>query len=67
MYVYERKSANRRAIVIMNGNDKEADIYMSVYGEILHPGDTFTNVITGEKITIAPSMKFAPRATLLLE
>ena len=67
MYVYERKSANRRAIVIMNGNDKEADIDMSVYGEIMHPGDTFTNVITGEKITIAPSMKFAPRATLLLE
>ena len=49
------------------GNDKEADIDMSVYGEIMHPGDTFTNVITGEKITIAPSMKFAPRATLLLE
>ena len=67
MYVYERKSSSRRAIVIMNGNDADADIDMSVYREIMRPGDTFTDVLTGAKVTIEPQMRFAPRATLLLE
>lgn len=66
MYVYERRLAEDRVVVIMNGNDWEADIDMSIYREIFNPGDTFTDVLTGEKVTIEPNMHFAPRATMVL-
>ncbi len=52
---------------MLHGNDKDVDIDMSIYAEILRQGDTFTNVMTGEKVTITPTMHFAPRATLVLE
>ena len=67
LYVYERKSPSRRVIVMMHGNDTDVDIDMSIYAEILRPGDTFTNVMTGERVTITPTMHFSPRATLVLE
>lgn len=67
MYVYERRHDDRRAIVIMNGTDSELTIDMSIYAEILPVGTTLKDVITGEILIIAPSMKFAPRALYILE
>ena len=68
LYVYERKFENRRAIVIMNGTDGDLkDIDMNRYAEIFKPGDTFTDVITGNKVTITDTMTFTPRQTLILE
>ena len=52
---------------MMHGNENDVDIDMSIYAEILRPGDTFTNVMTGERVTITPTMHFSPRATLVLE
>ena len=68
LYVYDRKFENRRAIVIMNGTDGDLkDIDMNRYAEIFKPGDTFTDVITGNKVTITDTMTFTPRQTLILE
>ena len=67
MYVYERRHNERRAIVIMNGTDSELTIDMSIYAEILPAGTTLKDVVTGENLIIAPSMKFAPRALYILE
>lgn len=67
MYVYERRHDNRRAIVIMNGTDSELTIDMSIYAEILPVGTSLKDVVTGEILIIAPSMKFAPRALYILE
>ena len=67
MYVYERRHNDRRAIVIMNGTDSELTIDMSIYAEILPAGTTLKDVVTGENLIIAPSMKFAPRALYILE
>ena len=67
MYVYERRHNDRRAIVIMNGTDSELTIDMSIYAEILPVGTTLKDVVTGEILIIAPSMKFAPRALYILE
>ena len=67
MYVYERRHDDRRAIVIMNGTDSELTIDMSIYAEILPVGTTLKDVVTGEILIIAPSMKFAPRALYILE
>lgn len=67
MYVYERRLGERRAIVIMNGTDKELTIDMSIYAEIIPAGTTLKDVITDKTLTIEPSMKFAPRALYILE
>ncbi len=67
MYVYERKYANHQVIVIMNGNDRDVSIDMQRYAEVMPIGSVYTNVMTGEKVTIEKTMDFSSRATLLLE
>ena len=67
-YVYERKAGDSRVVVLMNGTDDEAKaVDMSRYYEIMKPGDVFTDVITGKKVTIGETMDFAPRAVYVLE
>ena len=57
-----------RVIVVMNGTDDEAKaVDMNRYYEIMKPGDVFTDVITGKKVTIGETMDFAPRAVFVLE
>lgn len=67
MYVYERKLGDRRAVIIMNGTDKELNIDMSIYSETLPLGITLTDVITSKPLTIEKNMSFAPRAVFILE
>ena len=54
-------------IVMMNGTDKQLDVDMNPYKEILEPGNALRDVITGETITIIPKMTFEPRALYILE
>ena len=67
MYVYERRHADRRAVVIMNGTDQELTIDMSIYAEILPESTTLKDIVTGDTFTVAPKMTFAPRALYILE
>ena len=68
LYVYERKAGDNRVVVILNGVDEELkDVDMSRYAEIMKPGDTFRDVITGKTVTIGDKMTFAKRAVLILE
>lgn len=67
MYVYERRLGDKRAVVIMNGTDKELSIDMSIYSEILPDGTTLKDVVTGELFTVTQKMKFSPRTLFILE
>ncbi len=67
MYVYERRLGDKRAVVIMNGTDRQSSVDMSIYKEILPTGSTLKDVITGEEFTITPEIHFAPRALYILE
>ena len=67
MYVYERRLGDKRAVVIMNGTDRQLSVDMSIYSEILPTGTTLKDVITGEDFTITPEIHFAPRALYILE
>jgi glycosidase len=67
MYVYERRLGDRRAVVIMNGTDRQLSVDMSIYREILPSGTTLRDVITGEQFTVTPEIHFAPRALYILE
>ena len=67
LYVYQRSLDGKRVIVMMNGTDKQLDVDMKPYKEILEPGNALRDVITGETITIIPKMTFEPRALYILE
>lgn len=67
MYVYERRLGDKRAVVIMNGTDRQLSVDMSIYKEILPTGSTLKDAITGEEFTITPEIHFAPRALYILE
>ena len=67
MYVYERRLGDKRAVVIMNGTDRQLSVDMSIYSEILPIGATLKDVITGEEFTITNEIHFAPRALFILE
>ncbi len=67
MYVYERRLGDKRAVIIMNGTDKQLSVDMSIYREILPIGKTLKDVITGEDFTITNEIHFAPRSLHILE
>ena len=67
IYVYERSYEGKRVIVVMNGTDSELDVDMSIYREMMQPGQSFKDVVSGSEVTILPKMKFSPRAVYILE
>ncbi len=71
LYLYRRSHAGDEVIVVMNGTDRSLDADMSRYTEITDPGQTFTDILTGETITLIPSDNmhrvFAPREVRILQ
>ena len=67
LYVYQRSYNGKKVVVMMNGNDKPITVDASIYKEILPEGTKLTDVITGNVITITPSMTFPERALYILE
>ena len=70
-YLYRRMSENDEVIVVLNGVDKQNDVDMSRYTEIVTPGDEYIDILTGRTIVLNDkhgSMRsFAPREILILQ
>lgn len=67
VYVYERSYKGKRVVVMMNGTDSENTIDGTIYREIMPEGTTLTDILSGEKITIACEMRLPARALYILE
>ena len=71
VYLYRRMSENDEVIVVLNGVDKQNDVDMSRYTEIVTPGDEYIDILTGRTIVLIDkheSMRsFAPREILILQ
>lgn len=71
LYVYERRAGDDSFIVVMNGRDKENEVDMSRYAEIIPEGKVYRDVVTGEIIELRPSGSknrvFTPRETRILQ
>lgn len=65
-YVYERRAGEDQVIVIMNGNDREIIMETAPLDEIVKQGDTLTDILTGQKVTVTPTMQLKPRALYVL-
>lgn len=67
VYVYQRSYKGKRVVVMMNGTDSENVIDGTIYREIMPEGTTLTDILSGEKITIAREMRLPARALYILE
>ncbi|MGN0206058.1 MAG: glycoside hydrolase family 13 protein [Muribaculaceae bacterium] len=67
VYVYERSYNGKRVVVMMNGTDSENTIDATIYREIMPEGTTLTDILSGEKVTIAREMRLPARALYILQ
>ena len=67
VYVYQRSYKGKRVVVMMTGTDSENVIDGTIYREIMPEGTTLTDILSGEKITIAREMRLPARALYILE
>lgn len=71
LYLYRRMTADDQVIVVLNGIDKENEVDMSRYKEIVTPGEKFVDVLTGEAIELISTdtniRRFSPRQIMILQ
>lgn len=70
LYLYRRAYGDDEVIVVLNGKDEPLDVDMERYTEIIAPGETFTDILTGEDIVLFPEggeRPFAPREVRVLQ
>ncbi len=67
LYLYRRSYNRKNVLVIMNGNDTPLSVDMTRYAEILSEITSAHDIITGQQVSFAPNMEFAPRALWILE
>lgn len=71
LYLYRRMTADDQVIVVLNGIDKENEVDMSRYKEIVTPGEKFVDVLTGETIELISTdtniRRFSPRQIMILQ
>lgn len=67
LYVYERRLGDKQVVVILNGNDEPREVTMERTVEILPYGTRMHNMVSGEEVTVAETMTFAPREVLILQ
>lgn len=67
LYVYERELNDKKVAVLMNGTSKPLTVTMERTLEILPYGETRRDIVTGEDVTIAEKMTFAPRQVMILQ
>ena len=67
MYVYRRKLGDKEGTVLMNGTTRPLTVTMERTLEILPYGTRLHDIISGEDVTIAEQMTFAPRQVMVLQ
>lgn len=71
LYLYRRMTGDDQVIVVLNGIDKENEVDMSRYKEIVTPGEKFVDVLTGETIELISTdtniRRFSPRQIMILQ
>ena len=67
VYVYERSLDGRSVLILMNGSDKEVNLPLARYAEVLR-GNTFgKEILSGMEIPLGDELSLAPKGILVLE
>lgn len=67
VYVYERSLKGKSVIVILNGANKEVELPLARYEEILQGKSSGKDVISGRMIPLTDNLKLGAKETLILE
>ncbi len=67
VYVYERNHEGQSVIVILNGANKEVDLPLDRYAEILRGKTSGRDVISKRTVSLNSELKLAPKEVLILE
>ncbi|MGL5317777.1 MAG: glycoside hydrolase family 13 protein [Bacteroidales bacterium] len=67
VYAYIRSYENKKVFVMMNGTNKELNLSMDRYQEVLSPFTKGTDVLTGKLIELSQELKMSPRQVYVLE
>lgn len=69
VYMYERRSGDDVAVIMLNGTDETNDVDMTRYLEIIPEGKSYTDILTGERIVPVTQNRrysFKPREIRIL-
>lgn len=70
LYLYRRQAGDEEVIVVMNGVDRDNEVDMTRYAEVVGRSDRFVDILTGEEVTLVPESgrrTFTPRQIMILE
>lgn len=66
-YVYARIKDDKVVLVILNGSDKETDLAMSRYSDVIGKYTTGTDVITGKVYDLTTTVRVPARGTFVMD
>jgi glycosidase len=67
VYVYERRLGNKSVVILLNGANREVDLPLTRYAEILHGKTSGKDIITKRTVSLAEQLKLKSREVLILE
>ena len=67
VYVYERSLDGRSVLVLMNGSDKEVNLPLARYAEVLRGKTSGKEILTGKEIPLGDELSLAPKGIFVLE
>jgi len=66
-YVYFRYDRNKRVMVAFNKNRQPTTLDLGRFQEMLTPGSSGTDVLTGQRIFLSKTLTLPARSALILE
>jgi glycosidase len=66
-YVYFRYNDSKKIMVALNKSFKEVRLDLTRFNEMLTPQSTATEVLSGQKLSLAESLLLPPRSAMILE
>ena len=65
--MYERSLDGRSVLIFMNGSDKEVNLPLARYAEVLRGKTSGKDVLTGKEIPLRDELSLAPKRIFVLE
>lgn len=66
-YVYFRHTEHKKVMVVFNKNLTQVTLDTRRFHEMLTPQSSATDVLTGQRVSLTPTLYLAPRSAMILE
>jgi hypothetical protein len=66
-YVYFRHTDTKKVMVVFNKNLTQVALDTRRFHEMLPPQSSATDALTGQRVSLTPTLSLAPRSAMILE